>query len=421
MGYCPEFHQLQTDEARDLYRMEEGNELWWYGCTAPRNPYPSYHMDNTLVSARVLSWMQADYNISGNLYWATTAYGSSQEDYYDYDAWRGSYGEGILLYPGKKYGVGGPVPSIRLEAIRDGLEEYEFIYKLKELYKQSSKTYGIEVNAEKAMRRLYDDIYTGTKVYCSEDNMEVNRTRLIGLLNLQQTDAEICVTDIRDDSGKTYVDIVMKDGYQIEVKGGKLSGTRQVQNGKLYTYEVAPGEFNSFSFTYDRYGFGITINSSSSNFNAEYIVTNDIISQHKVSVESSLVNASTVVEGLVGKMVKLDFAAATFENDQIIHLRDVNSLGTIDATSDKLVMKIYNPTDRDIKIKLSAEYKNEPAIFNVLRETTLKPGMNEISLNNLSGYNWPKIKRIETLRITFGEKNDAARTLYLVDMTLYKI
>ena len=37
------------------------------------------------------------------------------------------YGDGSLLYPGEKYGINGPCGSVRLEACRDGIEDFELI------------------------------------------------------------------------------------------------------------------------------------------------------------------------------------------------------------------------------------------------------------------------------------------------------
>ena len=36
-------------------------------------------------------------------------------------------GDGSLFYPGKKVGVDGPVSSQRLEMIRDGLEDFDYL------------------------------------------------------------------------------------------------------------------------------------------------------------------------------------------------------------------------------------------------------------------------------------------------------
>ena len=42
-------------------------------------------------------------------------------------------GDGYILYPGKKYGLDTPIPSVRSEALRDGVEDYEYYAKLEEL------------------------------------------------------------------------------------------------------------------------------------------------------------------------------------------------------------------------------------------------------------------------------------------------
>jgi hypothetical protein len=41
-------------------------------------------------------------------------------------------GDGFLAYPGKPVGVDGPVSTIRLEQVREGLEDYEAIQLLAE-------------------------------------------------------------------------------------------------------------------------------------------------------------------------------------------------------------------------------------------------------------------------------------------------
>jgi len=43
------------------------------------------------------------------------------------------YGDGSLLYPGSKVGVDGPVASIRLKLIREGLEDVEYLRVLEDL------------------------------------------------------------------------------------------------------------------------------------------------------------------------------------------------------------------------------------------------------------------------------------------------
>ena len=130
--WCPLVNRVYMNNA-DIEqlaadRRSEGEEVWWYTCVSPRNPAPTYHIDDRLMSSRLLSWMQKDYQITGNLYWTTTVY----ECYRSRDIWTETYiepqntaaGDGILIYPGV---VGDgvinrntPVPSMRLESVRDG-------------------------------------------------------------------------------------------------------------------------------------------------------------------------------------------------------------------------------------------------------------------------------------------------------------
>jgi hypothetical protein len=97
------------------------------------------------INGRLLFWLPAKLNITGWLYWSDNLWqkpwarqcpfeiclvqpingtmlcsGSS-------DANGGSGGDGVLLYPG----VDGPLSSIRLENIGDGLEDYELFRKLR--------------------------------------------------------------------------------------------------------------------------------------------------------------------------------------------------------------------------------------------------------------------------------------------------
>jgi len=42
------------------------------------------------------------------------------------------YGDGSVLYPGSKVGIDGPVASIRLKLIREGLEDVEYLRMLED-------------------------------------------------------------------------------------------------------------------------------------------------------------------------------------------------------------------------------------------------------------------------------------------------
>ena len=136
--YAPQYQWLNTEEQRALYENEE--ELWWYGCCHPISPYPAYHINTPLVSARVESWMRYDYGIDGFVYSSVNIWGEYTDngiksfDYWNGYVNNGTPGDQILVLPGSDYGVYGPIGTIRIENIREGNEDYEYLWMLENEY-----------------------------------------------------------------------------------------------------------------------------------------------------------------------------------------------------------------------------------------------------------------------------------------------
>lgn len=175
---CPVFGVWEEQLAEKLLVLCEKYDienLWWYGCNGPFAPYGNYHLgDKNLLSARSCSWVQAKYGIEGNLYWDAAAYTSERPNW---DQYMNVYespiriegstaGDGTLTYPGAPYGIYGPLPSVRLMAIRDGMEELEMLYALENQYEKLEKTYGKEFNAHDSIVSLIDKLcYNGALYY----------------------------------------------------------------------------------------------------------------------------------------------------------------------------------------------------------------------------------------------------------------
>ena len=109
---------------------EEGHESWWYVCWEPGEPYGNLFVDEDGLNHRALFWQQYYNNVDGFLYWLvnnwTTADPCAESHYSDPPGGR-VYGDGVLMYPGKTLGVDGPVASVRLECLRDGIEDYTML------------------------------------------------------------------------------------------------------------------------------------------------------------------------------------------------------------------------------------------------------------------------------------------------------
>jgi hypothetical protein len=109
-----------------------GREVWWYICISPIHPYANWFVEYPALEARLLWWMAQRRGIEGFLYYALNRWPDQRAplraDAYGRARWNpASYGtangDGSLLYPG----VAGPISSIRLENVRDGIEDYELL------------------------------------------------------------------------------------------------------------------------------------------------------------------------------------------------------------------------------------------------------------------------------------------------------
>ncbi len=118
----------------------EGTELWTYVCNDPDDPYSQLFVDTLGQNQRLLFWQIYQRNISGFLYWGTNKW-VQYNDYTQFiDPWesldnglvdaKGNkvIGEGNIFYPGKPVGVDGPVASLRLKYVRDGIDDIELMY-----------------------------------------------------------------------------------------------------------------------------------------------------------------------------------------------------------------------------------------------------------------------------------------------------
>ncbi len=139
-------------------RLAAGDEVWWYHATGIAPPFPTPNIDTSAVDCRIIPWMSWEYGFTGYLYWVLNHYRSNSEEGYLLEVFKEpeivakikqgkrwpeipwntftvknaphQNGGGAFVYPGPG---GRPLSSIRLEAFRDGVEDYEYLNILKTL------------------------------------------------------------------------------------------------------------------------------------------------------------------------------------------------------------------------------------------------------------------------------------------------
>lgn len=121
-------------------RHAKGLEAWWYLHAGNANPTPNVFVHYDPSQLRVLLGPMSYWaDVDGFLYYRVDRwYGHGVVDDGPFSAWdprtfNNRAGDGSLLYPGPD----GPIPSIRLENMRDGLEDYNLLAALRSAVEQA--------------------------------------------------------------------------------------------------------------------------------------------------------------------------------------------------------------------------------------------------------------------------------------------
>ncbi|KRF09832.1 glycoside hydrolase domain-containing protein [Paenibacillus sp. Soil787] len=108
-------------EKKSLYQAEQaaGKTLWEYTCEVNTPPWLNRFWTQPTLTGRLLFWNLSQDGVTGHLHWAWNAWYVGN--------W---HGDSTIVYPDKNRQT--VKSSLRYEAQRDGLEDYELMYKIKQ-------------------------------------------------------------------------------------------------------------------------------------------------------------------------------------------------------------------------------------------------------------------------------------------------
>lgn len=151
----------------------DARQVWWYqscmshGCNGGPLPDPkleraftgwaSYMVDHPITSHRAMGPLAFAAGVDGELYFDTVHALAleGRDPWADVFAFGGN-GDGTLFYPGTPDRIGGttpiPIESLRLKAIRDGLEDYEYL----RLYRDQTSPRAAQALARRLARSGYE-------------------------------------------------------------------------------------------------------------------------------------------------------------------------------------------------------------------------------------------------------------------------
>jgi hypothetical protein len=223
---CTIWHRIDPDKTKMV--KAEGNEYWSYLCTAPKHPWLSEFIDHDAINLRMWLWGTWAYDLDGILIWSTNYWtsrsasppGYLQNPWEDPASYVQGYGwplgkqtqwgngDGRLFYPPNRNPgsdtrliIEEPVPSFRLEQLREGIEDYEYLTLLKELASRLRETAGYDEQLyQRAMELITipDAIFRDGKTYTKDAADLLSYRTEIALLIEEITEQ----TKVREDASE---------------------------------------------------------------------------------------------------------------------------------------------------------------------------------------------------------------------------
>lgn len=114
-------------DKKNLYKAEQaaGKDMWVYTCDANPAPWLNRFWTQPILTGRLLFWNLSQDGVQGHLHWG-------------WNVWYvPHYGDSTIVYPDKEHMT--VKSSLRYEAQRDGLEDYELMYQLKQTNPELAK------------------------------------------------------------------------------------------------------------------------------------------------------------------------------------------------------------------------------------------------------------------------------------------
>lgn len=187
---CTIWHRINPSKARSV--IENGNEYWSYLCTAPKYPWLSEFIDHDAINLRMWLWGTWSYGLNGILIWSSNYWTSRSASPAGYlqNPWeepasfvqgygwplgkqtQWGNGDGRFFYPPNRNPgndnnvyIEPPVPSIRLEFLRQGIEDYEYFTILKHLLESNPGIDSIIVTDARNLLDIPPSVFSDGETY----------------------------------------------------------------------------------------------------------------------------------------------------------------------------------------------------------------------------------------------------------------
>lgn len=429
---CPLYSILDNVEylTSMKQRMNNGNSYWWYGCTTPVSPYPTYHIDDDLLAAREVSWMQKQYGISGELYWCSNINSSFNSEFNVYlarDCWQdgssdhGS-GDGWLIYPGNRYGTKESFPSLRLMAIRDGIEDYDLLSVLEEKYGDAKAKYGLDEDFSEYMKGVYSLIINGVHHLDDDSAFDSARSEVISLINSLSSGSNSLISVKKNPkTNHSIVTVHSSEGTSLSVNGKDVTSS-SCKGGLLFETDVKSVNDSEASLSLSFGGVSSTVSKRIGGY-AKMIASFDdgiqgvSINPYKNSGIAMSANSDIAYAESGGSLhLSLSYVdRLSYKPTARLSLAELGFANGLDASGyTNIALSLCNASSEDIGLTV---YLSDSTMSSMSVAYSVLPANGWTSINSLLILSGINIASLTEIRLSFNNSS-VARDVYIDNIYL---
>ncbi len=393
-NYCvPAPQAFESAYSRSQYQelaKATGESQWMYSCG---DEYPGYRIDATVMNLRAMPWMCYEAGYEGTLNWENTLYttyiGDKANPYEVSMRSADTHGDGYLFYPGRLYGLEEPVTSVRLHALRDGYEDYEWLYLLNELYTKEG------YSADGILSLLYPRVFNDNKGTDNLAGFSDTRYALGKLVELAKDG--VFITDVKEFVEKYNFTITSKDNALKSVNGNVVA-----EADSSFDFEKTAS--NTCKAVIE-----------SKNGTCATIALCGKVESYQTFTDESIGSACSVDSGTIamGEIEGEKTLKLTLENARTFTM-PVEATA-INKNLDSLKIHIYSDIEKPCAVNV---YFVGSAGQTIVKDFIVKKGWNMLTLIDLPNAKWGLIKKIEKLKIEFIEETSG--NIYINDVSTVK-
>ena len=408
--WCPTRGHYASSAERSNYANQD--ERYWYGF--------NYGIDWTLLEPRMTWWQAAEYQVPGYLSWSCDSFydtkrgGIMIDEFFKTNYYRSAenYGAGdaYFMYPGAQYELDEPIPSIRMQAMCDGIEEYELFYNIRNKYEEISNKIGVDFTAQDLISGLGANIYNGVTAKENTKLFYEARLALLNLAECTESSAEMCIASVKDDG---YGNVT----YKIYLKNTNGERTILTNNGQavnvfepagsdgyMYTINVnkrdnLPNEINiAFNCDGRTYSYSQGSGDDVEIVNAETIGASSFVKGGgTVTPYASLKDTNSTDNGYSSlydgdtKDILLDIYCAENNVSEVSFCVQSNAVKSLfNNAYSALTINVYNPNNFDISIESLAKGERPNSSMIKMFSVDLKANDYTQIVINLATTDWEK-------------------------------